>query len=183
MNQKGFKIIDQLPTDFIMQPNQFYEIKNEANVGLGVYINVLTPGSDLKDMAISNETSVSTRFSYQVIGNRMTSGPVKFSNIGPSDSDSPAATFVYQGNVNTDMQQGNFPAAPNSTSGEEAMSKYVCNAMMMALRHVPMGSTIQMITSFREGPAFTFQNSSSFANENEVGVALYFDKLVFSHKK
>lgn len=183
MGQKGFVIIDKLPADLKMQPNQFYEIKNDANVGLGVFINVLNPGSDLKDMAVSMETSVSTRFSYSAIGNRMINGPVKFSNIGPTDSETPAATFVFQSNVNTDMQQGNFPAAPNSTSGEESMSQFVCNAMMLALKHVPLGSTIQMITSFREGPTFTFQAGSSFSNDNEIGVALYYDKLVFSRKK
>lgn len=183
MNEKGFTIIDKLPQDLKMQPKQFYEIKNDAGVGLGVYINVLTPGSDLKDMAVSQETSVSARFSYTVIGKRMINGPVKMSNIGASDSETPAATFVYQGNVNTDMQQGSFPAAPNSTVGEEGMAQFVCNAMMLALKHVPLGSTIQMITSFREGPAFTFQAGSSFANENEAGVALYYDKLIFSHKK
>ncbi|MDD7437343.1 MAG: DUF4827 family protein [Bacteroidales bacterium] len=183
MDKKGFTIIDKLPTDLKMQPNQFYEIKNDANVGLGVFINVLTPGSDLKDMAVSMETSVSARFSYTAIGDRMIGGPKQFSNIGPTESDKPAATFVYQANINTDLQQGSFSAAPNSTAGEEGMSQYVCNAMMLALKHVPLGSTIQMITSFREGPAFTFQASSSFANENEVGVALYYDKLAFTRKQ
>lgn len=182
MSQKGFQVIDELPQDLVMNPNQFYEIKNEAGVGLGVFINVLVPAKNLKDMAVSGETSVSTRFSYSAIGTRMKSGPVKFSNIGATDSDSPAATFVYQGNVNTDLQQGSFPAAPHSTVGEEGMSKYVCNAMMLALKYIPLGSTIQMITSFREGPAFTFQTGSAFANDNEVGVALYYDKLIFSHK-
>lgn len=182
MDKEGFSVVDNLPADLAMQPNQFYEIKNEAGVGLGVFINVIHPG-EVSDMAKSGKTPVSVRFSYTAIGDRMKGAYTSFSNIGASDSESPAATFIYQSNVNTDFRQGSFQPAPNSTAGEESMQPFVCNAMMLALKHVPIGSTIKMIASFREGPAFTLKASSSFANENDTGVALFYDKMTFSHKK
>lgn len=175
MDKKGFRVIKELPKDLKMQPNEFVEVTD------GVWINVLEAG-DIKDMAESGKTAVLVRFSYQSTSERLTGPLATFSNIDNTETAISPVTFVYQANINPDYQQGSIEPAPNSTSGEQSMSRFACNAMMIALKYVPLGSTIQMFTSFREGPSFTFQNSVSFANENDAGVALYYDKIRFTKK-
>lgn len=175
MDKNNFRVIKSLPADLKMASNEFVQVEE------GVWINVIEPGK-LDDMAKTGETPVLVRFSYKSIGNRMIGAMSTFSNIGSADSTIPPVSFIFQNNLNSEYQQGAIPPAPNSTTGEEGMSSFACNAMMIALKYVPLGSTIQMITSFREGPSFTFQSSNSFANDNDAGVALYYDKLRFVRK-
>lgn len=182
MDKKGFKVIKDLPSDLKMAPNEFVELKNEVGEGVGVWINVIAPGKSI-DMAVSGTTPILARFSYQAIGERMHSGPKTFSNIGPTESSMPGVTFIYQADINMEFSRGGIQPAPNSTIGEKEMRPFACNAMMLALKHVPIGSTIQMITSFREGPAFTFQSSSYFKSDNDIGIALYYDQLKFNRKQ
>lgn len=182
MDKKGFKVIKDLPSDLKMAPNEFVELKNEVGEGIGVWINVIEAGK-AEDMAVSGVTPILARFSYQAIGDRMKSGPTTFSNIAPTESSEPGVTFIYQADINMEYSRGVIQPAPNSTRGEESMQPFACNAMMLALKYVPIGSTIQMITSFREGPAFTFQSSSFFTNDNDSGVALYYDQLKFNRKQ
>lgn len=182
MDKKGFKVIKDLPSDLKMAPNEFVELKNEVGEGIGVWINVIEAGK-AEDMAVSGVTPILARFSYQAIGDRMKGRLTTFSNIGPTESSEPGVTFIYQADINMEYFRGGIQPAPNSTRGEESMQPFACNAMMLALKYVPIGSTIQMIASFREGPAFTFQSSSFFKNDNDIGIALYYDQLKFNRKK
>lgn len=183
MDKQGFKVVDgPLPIDQKMPADHFVELTNEVGEGLGVWVNIVESGKST-EMAVSGKTHILARFSYTAIGERMKGEMSKFSNIGPTESHRPGATFIFQDNLNLDYNRNAIQPAPNSTTGEEQMLPFVCNAMMLALKYVPVGSTIKMITSFREGPSFTFQSSSSFANDNDTGVALYYDQLHFMYKK
>lgn len=175
MDKEGFRVIEKLPQDLKMDPKEFVEVAE------GVWLNVIEPGT-LDEMAVSGVTPVLVRFSYTSTSSRLGGYFASFSNIGSTESDIPPVSFIYQANINSDYQQGPISAAPHSTDGEEKMSPFACNAMMIALRYVPLGSTVKMFVSFREGPSFTIQSSAGFANENETGVALYYDKMTFRRK-
>lgn len=183
MDKKGFKVVDgPLPIGSKMLDNHFVELTNEVGEGLGVWVNIVEPGAS-DDMAVSGQTPILARFSYEAIGERMKGEMKKFSNIGPTETARPGVTFIFQDDINLDYNRVGIQSAPNSTAGEEQMLPFACNAMMLALKYVPIGSTIKMITSFREGPSFTFQSSSAFANDNDTGVALYYDQIKFMHKR
>lgn len=182
MDKSGIKVLADLPKDLKMAPNEFFELKNEVNEGLGVWINIIEAG-DKDHMAENGKTSIICRFSYQAIGERLVGPLSTFSNIGPTNTDKPGVTFVYQENIDTEFQRGSIAPAPNSSLAEENMQNFACNAMMLALKYVPVGSTIKMITSFREGPNFTFQSGSGFSDDNQAGVALYYDQMNFKYKR
>ena len=155
MNTQGIRVINDFPREKVTDEHTFVQILE------GVYLRVIDPG---KGKPESGKTVIHARCKVRSITPR---DKFEYDNISGNTGGTSPVSFVF--NKTREI----IAPDPKATSDESSNTGLACAAMQEALKYVGDGSSVQIITTFREGPSFTTQ----------LGTPLFYERLTFNFKK
>ena len=156
MSKNSMRVVEEFPEGLVTPENVFVKVLE------GVYIRVINPGSSVRPT--SGKTRISARFLVKSISNRRN---FEADIISPQSGGTHPLRFIYQENREL------LTPDPQASENEATNNRFLCGAMLQCLKYLGDGASIQMITTFREGPSFTA----------EEGIPLYFERLEYRFVK
>ena len=154
MDKEGIRVRKNFPAEVVTPEKEFVEVED------GLYIRVINKGVGAPK---SGETVISSRFNFHSISNR---SKIDLKLYGPTSAGTFPLPFVY--NENNEVLVLSPKADPNERNNQSLL----CIALVEAAKHVGDGAELQIITSFRYGPAAL----------SREGIPLFFDIVHFEYR-
>ncbi len=154
MDKNGIRVIQNFPPEVETPEKVFVKIND------GLYIRVIEKGKGAPKAGV---TIVSSRFSFRSISPRSMASVQLY---GPKSGGTFPLPFVYDPKSEVPI------LSPKADPNEKGNESLLCMALLEAAKHVGDGAKLQIISSFRFGPAVL----------SREGIPLFFEMVHFEYK-